>query len=385
MKEFDQVYPIQTQETAGQIVSSGATMVQTRSQFNTAISVQEPRQLPLIVRRLEDEAKLAGEEFYYGWGAGKDKIEGPSKELAFAAARCYGNCAIDALPIQETGESWIFTAAFIDLETGFTMTRQFRQSKKWTVYGKLDAERKDDIRFQIGQSKAARNAILNSLPSALIKKAMEAAKSGVREKLEMYIKKEGIQKAIGIVVSSLGKLGVKPSHVCDKFSIQDVKALTVENLVILKGDYLQIENGQERADALFPSMAPVPQEQSGSSTESNVERLRERIVGAAPLPEAPAPGPRGDAVKPPEQPAAKRQSRKAEAAETTPLGGEMATNQQLADIERVSQAAGLPKQGVGQLCQDMFRVSGPGMLRSAEAAELTQRLQAMADLDHKVE
>ena len=70
--------------------------------YATAIACQIPRQLEIVRRRIEDEGRLAGEEFYYGWGAGKDRIEGPSVKLANALARCWGNCALELLPVQET-------------------------------------------------------------------------------------------------------------------------------------------------------------------------------------------------------------------------------------------------------------------------------------------
>src|SRR5262245_25629030 len=109
---------------------------QVKTQYTTAVAVQQPRDLQVVHKRLIAEAKMAGESFYYGWGNGKDRIEGPSVNLAMAAARCYHNSAVDILPLQETSDAWVFTAVFVDLETGFTLTRQFRQSKNWTVYGK---------------------------------------------------------------------------------------------------------------------------------------------------------------------------------------------------------------------------------------------------------
>src|SRR5688500_13680055 len=97
--------------------TSIAPLQQVKTGYTTAIAVQQPRQLAVVTKRLLAEANMAGESFYYGWGAGKERIEGPSIGLAMAAARCFGNSAVDMLPVQETPESWIMTSVFIDLET----------------------------------------------------------------------------------------------------------------------------------------------------------------------------------------------------------------------------------------------------------------------------
>lgn len=253
-------------------------MMQVRGSYATAVSVQNPRGLNRVTRNLEQESALAGASFYYGWSVGRDRIEGPSIGLAMAAARCWGNCAIEQLPMQETADSWVFTAIFVDLETGFTLSRQFRQSKRWNVAGKHDAERKDDIRFQIGQSKAARNVILKALPEWLIDKAMDAAKAGVREKIESFIKEKGFPAAVDALVKALAKVGVTDAAIVDKFGIATVDGLDVDHLVILKGDLLAIQNGQERAEALFPALAPKA---DGKATRS---KLNDKLAPPEPQP-----------------------------------------------------------------------------------------------------
>jgi hypothetical protein len=239
---------------ATDLVARGDTMQQTRGSYSTAVAVQRPRDLPDVQRRFLQEARLAGETFFYGWGAGRDRVEGSSIKLAMSLARSWGNCAIEALPVQETADAWIFTAAFVDLETGFTLSRQFRQAKKWTVHGKFDAERKDDIRFQIGQSKAARNVVLNALPEWLADKAIEEAKSGVRESIEKGINTSGIAKVVERCLAALAKCGVPEAPVLAKCGVAKREALDVDMLVMLKGDLSAIESGQEWPSALFPGV-----------------------------------------------------------------------------------------------------------------------------------
>lgn len=240
-------------------IEQGQTMTQVRGSYVTAVAVQKPRDIERVAKALQREAVLAGESFYYGWSAGGDRIEGPSIGLLMAAARCWGNCAVEMLPVQETEASWIFTGTFVDLETGCTVARQFRQSKKSVVHGKLDEERKDDIRFQIGQSKATRNVIRNALPRWLTDQAMEAAMRGVREKIETYIAKNGMAKAVDECVKALGKVGVPKEAILERCDVAAVCGLTVDHLVVLKGDLSAIQNGQERAEALFPYLSKKTQ------------------------------------------------------------------------------------------------------------------------------
>jgi hypothetical protein len=236
----------------GDVLSQGHAVQQVRSPYSTAVAVQKPRVLATVQRALAAEARLAGEDFYYGWAAGKDRIEGPSVELALAAARCWGNCAVDTLPVQEMADAWVFTAAFVDLETGFTLSRQFRQSKKWKVAGKMDEERKEDVRFQIGQSKAIRNVLLNALPKGLVKMALEEAKRGVRQHIEQLVGQKGIAGAVDAALRALARSGVREEAVLARCGVAERKALTVDHLVLLKGDLTAIEGGQERPEVLFP-------------------------------------------------------------------------------------------------------------------------------------
>ncbi|MEW5876070.1 MAG: hypothetical protein AB1752_12930 [Candidatus Zixiibacteriota bacterium] len=198
-----------------------------------------------------EEAAKAGESIFYAWGEGKDKIEGPSVECARIAVRNWGNCAVPAKPVVETPTAYIFTASFVDLERGYTMDREFRQSKKWVVYGRMDNERKDDVRFQIGASKAFRNVVLNALPRWLIDHMIDRAKEGVREKIQAFINKDGIVKAREMTMRALKKYGVTEERVAGKFG-KKTHEWEIEDLVLLKGTISAIESGQESPEVIFP-------------------------------------------------------------------------------------------------------------------------------------
>lgn len=222
--------------------------------FATAIAVQRPRSLAEVDKRVQEEARLLGEQAYYGWGAGKDKIEGPTIKLAMVLARNWGNAAVDSLPVQETADAWIFSSAFIDLETGFTLTRQFRQAKTSVVAGRYDDARKDDMRFQNGQSRSARNVVVNALPVWLVDKAVATAKAGVRAGIEQYIKQHSIEDARKAILKALAKETVKEDRVLAKMRRQAVGGLTIDDLVVLRGDVAALQDGADSAESLFPKL-----------------------------------------------------------------------------------------------------------------------------------
>lgn len=269
--------------------------------FATAIAVQEPRSLAKVEQRVLQEARLLGDHAFYSWqvkdkGTGRTSlIEGASVKLATMVARNWGNCAVDALPVQAVDGAWIFTAAFIDLETGFTLTRQFRQSMESVVYGNLDAERKADIRFQIGQSKAARNVIGNALPAGLIDRAMAEAKKGVREQVQAFIDKDGIEKARELMLKALKKQGVTQEQVLRKMERDTTGGLTVDDLVVLKGDLTALVDGAERAGSLFP-------QPEGESAADLRERCTDSTRAKTEKPKKAEPKPKSEAAPPPGEP-----------------------------------------------------------------------------------
>lgn len=247
------------------VLAAGGAMVQSKTSHITAVAVQRPRDLRRAVGILETEAELSGELFYYGWGEGKNRVEGPSVKLALAALRAYTNASIEARPVDETPDAFVFTHVFVDVENGTEIPRQFRQSKKWTVFGKMDEERKMDVRFQIGQSKNIRNVILHAIPAVMINKAMDAAKKGVRKKILEFIAQHdeknpgsGLIKAREMVLSPLlSKWGVNAERVCQKFGVAESKAIGVDEIIIIRGDIEAITNGEAKADELYPH-APNP-------------------------------------------------------------------------------------------------------------------------------
>jgi hypothetical protein len=169
--------------------------------------------------------------------------------------RRYGNGLMVPQPVQETAEDFYFTHWFVDLETNVATPKQWCEGKRSKVDGNLDADRKDAIRFNRGQSKNIRNVILHSMPDWLVHKAIDHAKQGARDKLEKFIADKGIAAAQLYTVQQLARHGVTEAHILDKMGKAEIKGLDVDDLVKLSADFKSIDSGQEHAATLFPMQA----------------------------------------------------------------------------------------------------------------------------------
>ena len=175
---------------------------------------------PVAVRRKETEildklrtlAAAAGTDWFYRYPVRKkvkneetgqdewvtDWIEGPSIKLANDTARIFGNNINEVREI-DVGDAWTFYAQFTDIETGFSMERAYRQRKGQTSLKSKDADRQLDIAYQIGQSKAIRNCIVNALQiyaDFAFEEARNSLVDKIGKKLEEYRARtiEGIAK-----------------------------------------------------------------------------------------------------------------------------------------------------------------------------------------------
>jgi hypothetical protein len=139
-----------------------------------------------ILQKISVEAAAASDNWFYRFPvrskeSGQAWIEGASIKLANSIARIYGNNSIETR-VLDYGDSWLFLSRFSDFETGFSMERAFQQRKSQTSLKTKDYERQQDIAFQIGQSKAIRNVIVNAL-GTLCDYALEQARNSLVERV----------------------------------------------------------------------------------------------------------------------------------------------------------------------------------------------------------
>jgi hypothetical protein len=237
------------------------TLMRTQTQYTTAIAVQRPRSMARMLSKVLEEARLAGESFYYYWEVEdrhkgrKVPVEGPSIDLAMSLARNYENCAVDA-DVTDTLTHYIFKGVFIDLETGFTYTRLFRQRKSQKVSSRMDRERQEDIVFQIGQSKTQRNAITRAMPGWVVDKAIETAKQAVLS----GINPETIHLARLKVIDFFSKYGVSQAQI-EAERGRPIDQWTPSDIVDLRGMATALKEGRVSPAEIFPAREPAPTEQ----------------------------------------------------------------------------------------------------------------------------
>jgi len=175
----------QSTEVEGQLVPimpQGQVATQVFGAQNVAVRRDER----IILNKIRALAAAAGQEWFYRFPVRNKKkgttdyIEGPSIKMANDLARLYGNCDVDCRAV-DIGSHILFTARFIDLETGYSLTRPFQQRKGASQMGS-DSDRQSDITFQIGASKAIRNVIINALQT-YADFAFDHAKTALTEKI----------------------------------------------------------------------------------------------------------------------------------------------------------------------------------------------------------
>lgn len=250
-------------EAQTEMLMEGYALQKVQAAYTTAITVQQPRSLTKVTANVLEEADLAGEDFYYGWHVktkeGKRWIEGGSIGLANCVGRNYGNCATDIIPMNETPTHFMLKGYFVDLESGFNAGRLFRQRKSQSM-GMGDKDRQEDIVFQIAQSKAIRNVVLNAMPRWLITKAIERAKGAVRK---------GIGGNIKIARASVLEYFVNQGALQDRIESaisRKADEWTAEQIVMLRGMATALKEGRVTIDELFPK---DEEQQEKTKTENN--------------------------------------------------------------------------------------------------------------------
>jgi hypothetical protein len=257
---------------------SGGPMIAAQGAVHVAVHRDEAR----ILAKLKVMANAAGQRWYYRWTTNnkdgtKGVVEGPSIDCAMAVARLYGNCDIN-LRVEENLTHWTFYAGFRDFESGFTVVRAFQQRKSQKT-GMKDADRQADIVFQIGQSKAIRNVIVNALAD-FADFAFEAAKGSFVErigsKLEDYRKK---------AVARFGELGIdirRVENVIGK-AAKDWLAPDVARII---AELQAIGDGMASADETYPVL--VQQQDDGTEPVREAAPKAQRQPRKAREPEKPA-------------------------------------------------------------------------------------------------
>lgn len=247
-----------TQEALATL-GGAAGMTRTQTGYTTAIAVQVARDLPVLEKAILYEAAQMGEDFIYSWRVkdkkskeadGKSEISGMSIEGAMIMLRNWGNCACPVKLVDESADYWLFEATFVDLERGFEGARLFRQRKRG-IAGEYDAERALDMVFQIGQSKAIRNAIVQSMPAWLRNRAIEASRNAAAGKYK------DVAVHIPAVVKYAAGLGVSEPQLVERIG-KPLLAWTPYDIVYIRSVFKTIADKQSSVLEEFPPIEASP-------------------------------------------------------------------------------------------------------------------------------
>jgi len=221
-----------------------------------------------VLQRIRTLAHAAGDAWYYripfkDRRTGKTTyVEGPSIKLANDVARLYGNCDVDEWVSGEGIDYWEFTARFIDLETGYSLTRVFRQRKSAAAVGN-DASRNAEIGFAIGASKAIRNAVTNALQTFTdfaFEEARNALVAQVGKDIERWRKE--VSERIGAMVD------LKRVEAVIGRPVKDWLAPDIAQIAAMGKT---IKDGMATIDETFPPL----QRQEHASTKDQLDKASE--------------------------------------------------------------------------------------------------------------
>lgn len=218
-----------------------------------------------VLQRIRTLAHAAGDAWYYRIPF-KDRktgrttyVEGPSIKLANDVARLYGNCDVDEWVSGEGLDYWEFTARFIDLETGYSLTRVFRQRKNAAAVGK-DEARNAEIGFAIGASKAIRNAVTNALQT-FTDYAFEEARNALVDQVGKDIERwrREVSERIGAIVDIKRVEAVIG---------RSVKEWLAPDIAMVAAMGKTIKDGMASVDDAFPPL----QRQEHASTKGQLDK-----------------------------------------------------------------------------------------------------------------
>lgn len=260
---------ITSQKTAQDIISSGQALIQTKSQYQCAISVQKPRNLIKIRNDVLNEARLAKDEFFYLWQVKSRKdnkihwIEGGTIGLAQSLFVNYTNCVIIPKYTEKNG-CWLFETTFIDFEKGITLSRHLIHYIPQAQLGKHSLDRTKNMAFQLAQSKNIRDTIFLGIHRWLRNEAIEEAKKASEDDVEKN-REVILTKAMNYFETQ----GIKEKHLSAYLGKKDGSKFNNKDIVFMRNLVTQLRNGEITVESIIEYSNTGFEEQSYSYTKKH--------------------------------------------------------------------------------------------------------------------
>ena len=174
--------------------TQGSTMVQTMNTNMGAVRVQVKRNLPEVLKEIEQHAEVFGDTWEYALPFRRfdketekwitDYVTGPTVKCVQDVCRIYGNCSLGVTRVDDEADAWWIYSTFLDVQSGYQYTRAYRQRKdQKTGMEKKDPGRHQDMLFQVGVSKSLRNAGNNAL-AGLVERGLEFMRKRIIGRIE---------------------------------------------------------------------------------------------------------------------------------------------------------------------------------------------------------
>lgn len=172
-------------------------------------------------------------------------IEGPTVRLAEICVSQWGNLRTGKRIIGNDGKRITAQGICFDLETNVSSTiemqRRITNSKGFTY--------SDDMQVMTGNAAASiafRNAVFTVIPKVVVNKVLKEIKSKMLDKAKANLDSKRQE-----VLAWFNGKGVTPVEVCTYLGIKDVKAISAEHIVKLRGVATAISEGVTTVDETF--------------------------------------------------------------------------------------------------------------------------------------
>lgn len=247
-----------------QQLAGGRSMVQLRpNDYCTAMLVPQPRDEEDALKRIEAECDADPKAMMYSLpfkkkGGGSEPVEGGTIKFAMMIAREWGNCAASGRLVDENFSTYLFEGVYVDLQTGFNCVRPYRMSKPRGKDNegthKMSLERAEDMVFEIGVSKAIRNAVLNGMPARVVQRAMKRVKTALGRQIGGGGQGQGT--AFDRLLQSFAAMKVTKDDLVRYLDNKPSKTWTAEDIGTLKVAYDSIVAGELTVEQFRDGIKP---------------------------------------------------------------------------------------------------------------------------------
>lgn len=251
----------------------GALAVLSKAEIDTQIATA--KQYPRAIKHFRQECldmvtlteEIAG-ECIYALPRGGKTIEGPSARFAEVIASAWGNCRAGARIIGEENDFVIAQGVFHDLERNVCITYEVKRR----IVDKNGRRFQADmigVTANAACSIALRNSVLKGIPKAFWSDMYKAARKTVAGDSQTLVNRRAE------VLDLLQKVGATAEMVCEKLEVAGVADIGLESIVILRGLYTAIKEGDTTVEMAF---GPDTEEKPGGAA-SVMEKFKEGKEG----------------------------------------------------------------------------------------------------------